>query len=906
MESLADAVDARGDGAGAAGFSRRPSLSAFRLYSPPAKTTRGEEGITRGQRSRAGLRVIVKKPVLARLTRDILETFQVCDPTFTYSDALIPKRFLTSPHVGVSNEGHDNVNSDLILTVDLELLSSHRRYIVKDILGHGTFGQVAKCWSPEMNKYVAVKVIKNHPAYYRQSWVEISILRVLNEVYDPEDQHSIVRILDYFLHQNHLCISFEMLGSNLYELLKMNHHKGLTLKIIRDFSQQILNALVILKDGGFIHCDLKPENILLCGSTEKPTGIKVIDFGSACKEGQTIYSYIQSRYYRSPEVLLGYPYDTAIDMWSVGCIVAELFLGLPLFPGASEFDLLRRMINILGGQPPDEILRESKSTSKYFKQVGSIHTLDSDGSRRGCSSAYRLMTEEEYESREMKKPVIGKNYFGKFVTLEEIIHGYPYRRNISETEKADECTRRSALIDFVRGLMTFDPVKRWSPLQASRHPFLTGESFTCPYKPSLETRQIPVRHRAAVEHNPGGGHWAVAGLSPQISNFGQGIRQSSPHFHQMPYSSRGGGSYCSFGSFGSYNENGFQGSSYGDAYFSPAGPSAIYLQAQFGGSILGASPDIRHRPHQIPHGSVVGFSPTGHFSSMPLGASPSQFTPPNSQIQVGPISPGSYGPLSPARAGGGVHGSPLGKGSGFSKHHRKWSSNRGGYHEGAYHHHPHPHDGYSSGQSEGSFHVQSQVVSPRHSLSSSCQPSWRQHRGSGVSGFPPLASSSSNAPPNPSETSFDRQEGGSSSPDPGDWDPNYSDELLLQEDNADVRNLASELSNGLHIDAGSNHNRGRKSYRPSFDQFFSNERRDEAPQPYSNMESNPSNVHDLHTGQTRLSRFGQPPVHRFPPLQSPHQLQRNRNNPTGQPTKTNLGVADAQSAANRWSSSWGS
>ncbi|TYH17451.1 hypothetical protein ES288_A05G192500v1, partial [Gossypium darwinii] len=83
---------------------------------------------------------------------------------------------------------------------------------------------------------------------------------------------------------------------------------------------------------------------------------------------------LKSRYYRSPEVLLRYQYTIAIDMWSFGCIVAELFLGLPLFPGASEFDLLRRMVEILGEQPPDYVLKEAKAknTSKFFKCVGRI------------------------------------------------------------------------------------------------------------------------------------------------------------------------------------------------------------------------------------------------------------------------------------------------------------------------------------------------------------------------------------------------------------------------------------------------------------------------------------------------------------------------------------------------------
>ena len=99
---------------------------------------------------------------------------------------------------------------------------------------------------------------------------------------------------------------------------------------------QILDALIVLRDASIIHCDLKPENILL--ASPSPTGgslgqLKLIDFGSACFEGRTFFSYIQSRFYRSPEVLLGLSYNAAIDMWSFGCVAAELFLGLPLFPG---------------------------------------------------------------------------------------------------------------------------------------------------------------------------------------------------------------------------------------------------------------------------------------------------------------------------------------------------------------------------------------------------------------------------------------------------------------------------------------------------------------------------------------------------------------------------------------------
>ena len=79
---------------------------------------------------------------------------------------------------------------------------------------------------------------------------------------------------------------------------------------------------------------MKPEKILL--KAPNKSGIKVIDFGSSCFEAERIYTYIQSRFYRAPEIILGIPYTPAIDMWSFGCVLAELYTGFPLFPGENE------------------------------------------------------------------------------------------------------------------------------------------------------------------------------------------------------------------------------------------------------------------------------------------------------------------------------------------------------------------------------------------------------------------------------------------------------------------------------------------------------------------------------------------------------------------------------------------
>ncbi|XP_022718647.1 dual specificity protein kinase YAK1-like isoform X1 [Durio zibethinus] len=843
------------------------------------------------------LRVVVRRPLVARLTKEIIETYQICNPQFKYSEELNPKRFLTSPSVGVLNDGYDNVNSDLILTVNFVLinLETQRRYIVKDVLGHGTFGQVAKCWVPETSSFVAVKIIKNQPAYYQQALVEVSILTTLNKKYDPEDKHHIVRIYDYFVYQRHLCICFELLDTNLYELIKINHFRGLSLSIVQLFSKQILRGLALLKDAGIIHCDLKPENILLCTSV-KPAEIKIIDFGSACMEDRTVYSYIQSRYYRSPEVLLGYQYTTAIDMWSFGCIVAELFLGLPLFPGASEFDLLRRMIEIFGGQPPDYVLKEAKNTSKFFKCIGSIHNIESGEVSIGSRSAYQALTEEEYEARELKKPLMGKEYFNH-KNLEAIVTNYPYRKNLLKEDVIKESQIRLALIDFLRGLVEFDPAKRWSPFQASKHPFVTGEPFTCPYRPPPETPCLPVAQNVKVDHHPGGGHWFAAGLSPNIPKRNRVAFHNSPHFAMVPYGHAN--SYGSIGSHGSYNDNTGLGSSYGSygdssnmfAYYSPVGPSAMNMHSQSGVSMLGSSPDARWRIMQYSQGNGLGVSPSaGNFAPLPLGTSPSQFTPPSSYSHVSGGSPGHYGPTSPARNS--CQGSPLSKKAAASQFNRRKSWGYSGTSQSqesssSSNWQGQVTDGTISSQAEGN----SQVVGgmPSHIQSNSNPANWKQQRG-GI-GMVPGYSIFQNIPNSiglgsnvqlqySTGATQDKSEASMSLPDPGDWDPNYSDELLLQEDGSDENCMSADFNRGMHIGlADSSVGVGRFNYASTTSSNLSIQRQN-GPIGFSHVEvGSPPSAIDSNAGYPRFmskhshfmphmtqnspSRLGQQTVQRF-------------------------------------------
>jgi len=342
------------------------------------------------------LHIQVTRPLPVRLTQEIVDTYQLCNPSFEYSEVRNPKRFLTHPSVALSNNGLDNANYDLILYFGQTLVNDDhtRRYVVKDLVGCGAFGQVAKCLILETNEYVAVKIIKNQRAYSMQASVEVGILHLLNTT-DRRNKHHVVRSFEHFSFEGHLCIVFELLSMNLFELLKTNNLKGIPLRLVRDFTSQLVDALTLLHDTHVIHCDLKPENVLLTSMYEAQ--IKLIDFGSACIEPNTVYTYIQSRFYRSPEVVLGHAYSTAIDMWSLGCVAAELFLGLPLFPGQCPYDLLAFIIEKLRVQPPDHILQRAVGTSKFFK-VTSAAPQSAESRTSGHSSVYQFLTPEENEA----------------------------------------------------------------------------------------------------------------------------------------------------------------------------------------------------------------------------------------------------------------------------------------------------------------------------------------------------------------------------------------------------------------------------------------------------------------------------------------------------------------------------
>lgn len=146
------------------------------------------------------------------------------------------------------------------------------RYELLKIIGKGSFGQVVKAYDHKLSEHVALKIVRNEKRFYRQAQEEIRILEHLRKQ-DVHNLMNIIHMFDSFTFRKHMCITFELLSINLYELIKKNKYQGFSLQLVRKFSHSLLVCLDALHRSKIIHCDMKPENVLL--KQHGRSGIKV-------------------------------------------------------------------------------------------------------------------------------------------------------------------------------------------------------------------------------------------------------------------------------------------------------------------------------------------------------------------------------------------------------------------------------------------------------------------------------------------------------------------------------------------------------------------------------------------------------------------------------------------------------
>jgi dual specificity tyrosine-phosphorylation-regulated kinase 2/3/4 len=304
------------------------------------------------------------------------------------------------------------------------------RYQIVDLLGQAAFCRAVQALDLKTGALVCLKVVKNNKDYVDQSLDEIKVLRYVNNA-DPGDEQGILRLYDFFYFKEHLILVTELLRANLYEFTKYNRESGtalyFTMPRIQSIAWQVLRSIAFLHSLNLIHADLKPENILM--KSYSACQVKVIDLGSSCFLTDRLSSYVQSRSYRAPEVILGLSYGQKIDLWSLGCILAELATGKVLFHNSTPPAILARVEGILGPIPQHMIAR-GRYSPRFFTSDGRIFEKNSQ---------------------------TGQVEFLR-----------PKRTSLARrVQEAD-----AGLLDFLSCLLQVDPARRPSAAEALQHPWL--------------------------------------------------------------------------------------------------------------------------------------------------------------------------------------------------------------------------------------------------------------------------------------------------------------------------------------------------------------------------------------------------------------------------------------------------
>jgi len=322
------------------------------------------------------------------------------------------------------------------------------RYEIMSTLGEGTFGKVVKVRDHDNDDYVAMKIIKNIYKYREAAKLEINVLQKLNSK-DPSGKHLCVRMFDSFNYYGHMCLTFEILGESVFDFLKSNGYVGYPLEQVRHMSYQLSYAVKFLHDNHLTHTDLKPENILFvstdwvsdyCPANKRnirrmrDTRVKLIDFGSATFDWEHHSSVVSTRHYRPPEVILELGWAQPCDVWSIGCILFELYQGHTLFQTHDNLEHLAMMNRILGDFPA-HIVRRTKTS---FFQPGSA--------RLAWDWAQPAARYASQHCRPLPQ----------------------YRRHSPHTALGQD---ESVMLDLIARMLEYEPDRRMVLREALRHPF---------------------------------------------------------------------------------------------------------------------------------------------------------------------------------------------------------------------------------------------------------------------------------------------------------------------------------------------------------------------------------------------------------------------------------------------------
>lgn len=319
-------------------------------------------------------------------------------------------------------------------------------------LGEGAFGKVVECIDHEkVGARIALKIIKNIERYRDAALSEVEVLEQINSL-DCDRRYACVRMYDWFDHHGHICIAFELLGLSTYDFLKENNFQPFYINHIRHMAYQIIRAVRFLHKNKLTHTDLKPENILFVNSeynirynskmkrderTVKNPDVKVVDFGNATYEHEHHTSVVSTRHYRAPEVILDLGWSHSCDVWSVGCILIEYYLGSTLFQTHDSKEHLAMMERVLGPIPTHMLQKTRKSRFvRNDKLDWDIHSSSGRYVRKQCKPLRQYLVSSSSDHEQLFDLIERMLEYDvtKRITLDEAIK-HPFFNSIRKSKK---------------------------------------------------------------------------------------------------------------------------------------------------------------------------------------------------------------------------------------------------------------------------------------------------------------------------------------------------------------------------------------------------------------------------------------------------------------------------------------
>uniref|UniRef100_W5KJA5 dual-specificity kinase n=1 Tax=Astyanax mexicanus TaxID=7994 RepID=W5KJA5_ASTMX len=326
------------------------------------------------------------------------------------------------------------------------------RYEIVGTVGEGAFGKVVECIDHSKDGLrVALKIIKNLERYREAALSEVEVLKQMNSL-DSENRFACVQMLDWFDHHGHICIVFELLGLSTYDFLKENDFMPFTVDQIRFMAYQLCRAVHFLHRNKLTHTDLKPENILFVNSeydteynaklkrdekTLKNLHVKVVDFGNATYDHEYHTSVVSTRHYRAPEVILELGWNQSCDVWSLGCILIEYYLGITLFQTHDSKEHLAMMERVLGPIPVNMLQKTKKQRYVHHEKLDwDEHTSSGRYVRKHCKPLKQYMSSKTSDHEQLFDLLHKMMEYdvSKRITLEEALR-HPFFTPLSEESK---------------------------------------------------------------------------------------------------------------------------------------------------------------------------------------------------------------------------------------------------------------------------------------------------------------------------------------------------------------------------------------------------------------------------------------------------------------------------------------